>query len=460
MIKMDSTQLLKLFPQENFSSLAFNFVNVVIDSREPCKGALFVAIKGDNFDGHEFVGTAYTKGAVAALVEHQLDIAIPQIIVPDCKRALATIANTWRRQLKPTVVAITGSNGKTTVKEMLGQILSSIYPTLKTAGNLNNDIGVPLTLFRLSTDDQFAVIEMGANHINEIRQLLKIADAEIVYVNNAQSAHVEGFGSLQKVIEAKGEMYEFCSSDAVAVFNDDEKAVKYWQTISATEKKLSFSMRHNADVEGGFTQQQDSLLINVKYQGEEGQSGIQVSGEHNAQNALAAITLALGCGLSLKQACEGLNGFNGVDGRQKFLKGINDCLIIDDSYNANPDSLSAAVKVLCAQQGEAWLALGDMAELGKNSMSMHEQAVKEANHAGVKKFFAFGEQSCRAAKVFGEDGFCFNNQIEMADYLTPRLHRQINLLVKGSRSSHMEKVVAALAVKSASNGLAGERHAL
>jgi len=460
MITMNSASLLELFPQQQFAYPDFEFENVVIDSRQPCQGALFVAIKGENFDGHDFVALAQEKGAAAVLVEHKVDLAIPQLVVSDCKQALATLALAWRNEVNPTVVAITGSNGKTTVKEMLGQILSLHQLTLKTAGNLNNDIGVPLTLFRLSRQERFAVIEMGANHVDEIRQLVQIAQPDIVYVNNARFAHVEGFGSLQSIVRAKGEMYQYSGPDAVAVFNDDEEAADYWKSLSPAANQWTFSLQHNADVSASFTASPQGLLLRVNYQGKATECRIQVQGAHNAQNALAAMTLALTCGLSLQQVVEGLDGFSGVKGRQQFIKGVNDCLIIDDSYNANPDSLKAAVEVLCALKGEAWLALGDMAELGDNSQTMHNQAAEEASRAGVKKFFALGEQSCKAAPVFGEAGYCFTGHAQMANFLTPILDSHINLLVKGSRSARMDHLVTALVAKQASPLTSGDQHAL
>jgi UDP-N-acetylmuramoyl-tripeptide--D-alanyl-D-alanine ligase len=459
MISMNSGQLLKLFQQIKPGFEHFDFNGVVIDSRKACAGALFVAIKGESFDGHDFVTAAAKKGAVAAVVERALDIAIPQIIVDDCRLALGTLARAWRQQMNAKVVALTGSNGKTTVKEMLGKILECRQPTLKTSGNLNNDIGVPLTLFQLDEKHRFAVIELGANHMQEIRYLVEITQPDVVYVNNARAAHVEGFGSLQNVIRAKGEIYQYCPQQALAVFNEDEDASDYWRSICATENRLSFSMRHVADVSGGYSKCEDGLRLQLKYREDEAQCDLATRGEHNAQNALAAISLGLACGLELQQVCDGLQGFSGVQGRQQFRRGINNSLIIDDSYNANPDSLASAVRVLCDLAGEAWLALGDMAELGEDSMQLHDQAVHDARDAGVSQFFALGDQSCRAADAFGANGHCFTRYDEMAEFLARRLHPEINLLIKGSRAAHMEKLVAALVVNE-SNHVTGGRRAL
>lgn len=451
MISLHSDELIGLFPQSAEVS-EFYFNGVVIDTRKDCAGSLFIAIRGENFDAHDFVTTARNKGAAAVMVERAVDLDIPQVIVEDCRAAMGRLANFWRHKMRAKVIGISGSNGKTTVKEMLGRILSSEHRTLMTLGNLNNDIGVPLTLFRLTPQHHFAVIEMGANHQHEIHNLLSIAEPDVVYVNNAQNAHVEGFGSRQGVIRAKGEMYQFSSAKAIAVFNEDEDAVDYWKSIAASSTHISFSLRQQSDITGAFVQQADTLHIELTQGAQQADTEIQMQGLHNVQNAVAAITLATACGFSLQQAAEGLGGFTGVDGRQKFYPGVNKSLIIDDSYNANPGSLIAAVNVLCAQRGIAWLALGDMAELGADALRLHEQALIVAKEIGVIKFFALGTYSCQAAKVFGDEGYCFETHDDMARFISARLHSGINLLIKGSRSAHMEKLVDALKESSTRNG--------
>ena len=299
MIRMSGAELLQLFPQADAVADSFAFAGVEIDSRKPCDGRLFIAIKGERFDGHDFVAAARDKGAVAALVESRVDAEIPQLVVGDTRMAMGQLALNWRRKLGPKVIAITGSNGKTTVKEMLGRILGAQQPTLVTQGNLNNDIGVPLTLFRLAADQPFAVIEMGTNHRHEIRYMLGIAEPDIVFVNNAGAAHVEGFGSLQGVIEAKGEMYQFCRPQALAVFNEDEAAVDYWRSVVATSSQLSFSSDHQADVTAQVELTSQGIRLEIRHAGQRAQCRLDVHGAHNAQNALAAISLAL---LAVRQA--------------------------------------------------------------------------------------------------------------------------------------------------------------
>ena len=457
---MNAHELLQVFPRHRAVDTDFCFSGVEIDSRKSCAGCLFVALKGASFDGHRFIQEAVRKGATAVLTETELKLEIPQIVVDDTRIALAMLANYWRKKINPLLVSITGSNGKTTVKEMLGQILSSQAQTLVTPGNFNNDIGVPLTLFKLSEQDRYAVIEMGANHANEIRSLVGIAEPDVVYVNNAQAAHIEGFGSLQGVVEAKGEMYRYCDTNTLAVFNQDDPSFDYWQSTAVSARSLKFSSHVQSDVRGEGRAVVDGLSLSVNYAGQHSSCRLTVSGEHNVQNALAAITLAIACGLTLQQSTAGLNGYGGVPGRQQFVNGLNRSLIIDDSYNANPASLQAALKVLCALDGTPWLALGDMAELGDESLRLHQEAARSARAMGVIKFFALGSMSCTAASVFDENGHCFQQHEEMAEHIRKQLHPGINLLIKGSRSAGMEKVVALLTETARHAIPAGGRHAV
>ena len=443
MIEMDSAQLGELFPQSS-EMPGFAFKGVETDSRKDCAGKLFVALRGERFDGHDYVALAAQKGAVAALVEHACDAGLPQLKVDDCRLAMGHLARWWRQQLSPRVVAITGSNGKTTVKEMLGRILRSHAPALVTSGNLNNDLGVPMTLMRLNSEQRFAVIEMGANHQGEISYLVSVAQPDIVYVNNAGAAHVEGFGSLRGVVKGKGEMYRDCRREALAVFNDDEQATSYWRQHAASEHSMSFSAQHDCDVRVNFEPVADGLQLNFKYADTEARCTILQHGAHNARNAGAAVTLALACGLELHQAVAALDGFGGVSGRQQAVNGVNQSCLIDDSYNANPDSLRAAVDVLCALPGTPWLALGDMAELGGDALLMHHSAIGQALDAGVQRVFAVGSLACRAAQAYPGQALCFDDHQQLAEHLLPRLKKGVNLLIKGSRSARMEQLVALL----------------
>ncbi len=457
MIKMNLHQVLALFGETRYQSLEQQFHGVTIDSRGDCNGRLFVAIRGEHFDGHDYLGNAYHNGAIAALVETEIDCEIAQIVVEDCKQAMATLANHWRHHCTATVIALTGSNGKTTIKDMLFQILLKLAPVHATRGNFNNDIGLPLTLFELSEKDRFAVVELGANHQGEIDNLAHIADPDIVYVNNVAAAHLAGFGSVQGVIEAKGELYAYCNQDHRAVFNLDEAASKYWRSICAAQNTLSCGLNGDADVRADWEQDESGLTLLVKYTDSSASVRLNVYGEHNARNALAAITIAILAGVEFEKAVHNLVDFSGAKGRLQMLQGPGHSRLIDDSYNANPDSLEAGIKVLCSLKGEAWLALGDMLELGSEAELLHKKAAQMARDYGVEKLFGVGKMSCIASDEFGSDGHCFEQIDEMAESILGQIHQGVNLLVKGSRSAGMERLVKCLTM----NGNRGEaNHAI
>ncbi|MCP4388649.1 MAG: UDP-N-acetylmuramoyl-tripeptide--D-alanyl-D-alanine ligase [Gammaproteobacteria bacterium] len=420
------------------------FTGVTIDSRQSCVGKLFVAIEGPNFDGHKFVDAAYRNGAVAALVQQHQQCEIAQIEVADSKQAMGQVANYWRHHCDPCVLALTGSNGKTTVKEMLFQILARQASTLATRGNLNNDIGVPLTLFDLAAEHRYAIIEMGANHRGEIALLAEIAEPDVVYVNNVAAAHLAGFGDVQGVIEAKGELYAYCGTEQQALFNADEVASQYWHEICAARRQISCGMDNSADVGASWSLVDQALRVEFSFRDETHACTLGVLGEHNAHNALAAVSLAILAGIEFETAVTNLAGFSGVKGRLQMLPGPAHSRLIDDSYNANPDSLEAGIKVLCSLQGSPWLAMGDMAELGSEAVEMHRQAARLARELGVEKLFGIGEMSCIASEEFGASGYCFERIEEMAEAILSQIHQGVNLLVKGSRSAGMERLVALL----------------
>ncbi len=444
MISLPLTELASILGVDAAGLPAGDLSGVTIDSRQDCEDRLFVAIRGDNFDGHDFVDAARQGGAAAALVERRLPFAIPQIVVDDCRVAMAQLANYWRRYCDPCVIALTGSNGKTTVKEMLFRILSQQASSLATTGNFNNDIGVPLTLYRLDRDHQFAIVEMGANHRGEIAVLAEIAEPDIVYVNNAAAAHLEGFGDLQGVIEGKGELYAYCTPEQQALFNTDEAASGYWRSLCAAENQMSCALDRDADVGASWSQRDDGLEVEFEYDGEKHACSLGVFGEHNVRNALAAVSRALLAGVDLADAVASLDGFGGVKGRLQMLPGPAQSRLVDDSYNANPDSLEAGLRVVCSLPGCAWLALGDMAELGDDARERHCQAALLALELGVEKMFALGQMSCDASTEFGDAGFCFDDVEEMSGHLLEHLHRDVNLLIKGSRAAAMDRLVALL----------------
>lgn len=456
MISLSLAQLATVFgieaPVIGEGQADLQFKGVTIDSRKDCSGQLFVAIKGERFDGHNYVANAFKNGAIAALVESNHDCDIPQIIVPDCKQAMAKLANFWRHSCHATVIALTGSNGKTTVKEMLHQILQKEAFTHATRGNFNNDIGLPLTLFELSREDRYLILEMGANHPGEIANLADIAEPDIVYVNNVAAAHLTGFGSVQGVVDAKGELYAYCQTQHRALFNTDEVASLHWRSICAAEQTLSCGLNTAADLRGKWSPTDEGLVLEVEYRGQTHQTKINVFGEHNARNALAAISLAVFARVEFETALNNLSGFEAVKGRLQMMQGPNYSRLIDDSYNANPDSLEAGIKVLCSLKGEPWLALGDMGELGSEAEALHKKAAEVAKKHGVKKLFGIGPMSCIASDTFGDAGYCLDTIEDSAKLIGKMLHQNVNLLIKGSRSAGMDQLVKALHATDAKTG--------
>ncbi len=420
------------------------FNGVSTDTRMIRGGDLFVAIEGPNFDGHAFLEEAHEKRAAAALVHQTVSSELPWVKVDDTRLGLGRLAGYWRGKFACPIVAVTGSNGKTTVKEMLYQILARQAVTHATRGNLNNDIGVPLTLFELDRKHQFAIVEMGANHRGEIANLATIAEPDIVYVNNVAAAHLAGFGDVQGVIEAKGELYAYCGPEQQALFNADEVASQYWRGLCAAQRQITCGLDNAADVSASWSLDDATLKIEFSYRDETRGCTLDVMGEHNVRNALAAVSLALLAGIDFEVAVASLAGFSGVKGRLQMLPGPVHSRLIDDSYNANPDSLQAGIRVLCSLQGSPWLALGDMAELGSEAVEIHRQAGRLARELGVEKLFGVGELSCVASDEFGAAGYCYAHIEEMADAILSQIHQGVNLLVKGSRSAGMERLVTLL----------------
>jgi len=423
------------------------FSGVTTDSRQDCSGQLFVALKGDNFDAHEYLPQARERGAVAALVEQPVATELPRLQVDNTLRALGQMGRWWVLQNPARRVAITGSNGKTTVKEMTAAILRQKAPTLMTQGNLNNHIGVPLTLLQVNASHRFAVIEMGANHAGEIAYLAQLAKPQVALINNAAEAHIEGFGSLQGVRKAKGELYEQLDESALAVFNADDPACAQWQALHPGSG-LRFSLqREDVDVCGQWHAWAGGIELQWQYQQQQGRSRLKVVGEHNARNALAAVSLAYALEIPTALIEQGLNQFEPVSGRLQSLSGPAGSVLINDSYNANPASLRAGVDALMAQPGEAWVALGDMAELGADAEQEHAKAGRYMRDAGVSRLFAVGPMSLAAVQSFGAGAEHFADVTALAKALGEALHSEVSVLLKGSRCAAMERVVQQLQVE-------------
>lgn len=421
------------------------FVNgLSTDTRNIKGGELFLALKGPNYDGHNFVQQAVEKGAVACLVDEKIDNDCAQVVTQDTHQALGLLAKAWRQKFNIPVIAVTGSNGKTTVKEMIASILEQNDLVMATEGNLNNDIGVPLTLFRLNASYAAAVVEMGANHTGEIEYLSNITQPDIAVVNNIGAAHLEGFGSLENTAKAKAEIFKGLSETGTAIINADDDFYPYFKKVTAQYKVLSFGLSNEADIFCKW--QANTAGSNLKVVTPKGNCEINLKllGKHNVLNALAAIAAAIAADISLLQIVKGLESLQPVNGRLQMKPGVNNCLVIDDTYNANPTSLQAALNVLHEFSGKHFLALGDMGELGRNSEELHGNAGVYAKESGVDSLYSFGKLAAIAAKEFGNKGFCYDKHEDMVKALRKDLTAEVTLLVKGSRGTHMENVVNAL----------------
>lgn len=415
---------------------------VSTDTRTIKGGELFIALKGPNFDGHNFVNAAFEKGAVACLVQDKVE-SKNAVLTSDTHAALGLLAKAWRKEFKKTVFAVTGSNGKTTVKEMIASIVSQSQLVMATLGNLNNDIGVPLTLFRLNESYDAAVIEMGANHSGEIEYLTSIALPDIAIVTNIGSAHLEGFGSIENTAKAKSEIFQGLSESGTAVINADDQFFEDFKAIAKKYNVISFGI-NNADVMCKSESNVEGSLLNVITPKGNCIIKLKLLGSHNVMNALAAIAASVAADISLEQIVNGLESLQPVDGRLQIKQGINNSRVIDDTYNANPTSLYAAINVLHDFSGKKFLALGDMGELGDNADELHIEAGSYAKNNGVDSLYSFGKLAEKAAKKFGGNGFCYDKHEDMIDALRNELTQDVTLLVKGSRSMHMEHVVNAL----------------
>lgn len=426
--------------------------SVSIDTRTIQPGALYVAIKGQTFDGNDFVEQAAQGGAAAAIVHKGVTARIPHVAVADTRLALAELAGAWRRNMPASIVGVTGSNGKTTVKEMVAAILSVNGKVLYTLGNLNNDIGVPLTLLRLNEQHRYGVIEMGANHHGEIEYTSRYARADVVIITNAGAAHIEGFGSVDGVARAKGEIIRTLDRDGVAVINRDDPYFDYWKSLVDNRKILSFGFHDRSDltaksIETGIVDNRFMTTFQLVSAEGSAECVLQLAGRHNVANALAAAAATQALGISLEQIVSGLKTLQPVTGRLQPLIGRKGNVVIDDTYNANAVSLKAAVDVLTGLHGEPWLVLGAFGELGPESLEIHREMGEMIKASGVARLFAVGEDTRATVDSFGKGAAFFETQEQLIASLIQELKGEETILVKGSRRQRMEKVVAALVDK-------------
>lgn len=415
---------------------------VSIDSRTIMPGHLFVAIRGEHFDGHDFIHDAYQKGAAAILCSQALaDLPIPQLVMPCTMDALALIATRHRKRLGCEVIAITGSNGKTTVKEMIAALLPA--PSFATPGNLNNHIGVPLSLLKLTPMHRYAVFELGANHEGEIAHTVAMVRPQVTLINNIAPAHLEGFGSIEGVIRAKGEIHQGLLPHGTAVINEDDSSSQCWNAFLTDKHVVRFSIKHaqtiyardiQLDEKGGST----FILVTP-----EGEAAVRLSvpGMHNVSNAVAAACCVRAIGVPLSDIAQGLSTFTGVPGRLAFRTGKQQSRIIDDTYNANLRSVIAALDVLAAQSGQRIFVLGDLGELGAHSEAHHQEIGLAAKALGIDAMMTCGHHSIATTEAFGTLAKHYDSQDALLSDLLGKLDNHTTVLIKGSRSSAMERIV-------------------
>ena len=430
------------------------FCCVGTDSRSIKKGQLFVALKGENFDGHEYAAQSLEQGASSVLVSKASNVS-PALVVKDTRLALGDLAAYWRAKFEIPVVAITGSNGKTTVKEMLAAILKvaagNDESVLATQGNLNNDIGLPMTMLNLDKQHRYAVLEMGMNHTGELSYLTGLAKPSIALVNNAGTAHIGELGSVEAIANAKGEIFEGLVDGGTAVINADDVFAGLWKSLASNHHQVTFGLKAKADVTARYELHEASSAVELITPKGTANFSLPAPGVHNVSNALAAASAALALNVSLEKIATGLSQFAGVKGRLQVKEGFAGAKVIDDTYNANPMSMKAAIDVLKASAGERVFIMGDMAELGADAASMHAEIGAYAKTAGIEKFFALGALTKNAVIAFGENAAHFETLDTLVESLKSMMNAQATLLVKGSRSMRMERVVDAIQLPQTNN---------
>ena len=420
------------------------FTGVSSDSRSVKSGELFVALRGEHFDGHAFLGQAKQAGAAAAMVDRAYagEFPLPVVVVEDTRLALGALAHHWRLRFSPALIAVAGSNGKTTVKEMLAAILRSHAGTaavLATAGNLNNDIGLPLTLLRLRAEHRWCAIELGMNHKGEIAYLARIAAPTVGLVNNAQREHLEFMNSVEEVAAENAALFDALPREGVAVINADDAQAPFCRRRAAGRRVVSFAIEAEADVRGVHRLKPLASEVSIRTPSGEAQATLAIPGLHNVRNALAAAACAHAVGIDPQTVARGLTAFRPYTGRLQVKTAAGGATLIDDTYNANPDSVRAAIDVLASCPSPTVLVLGDMGEVGPKGAEFHREVGSYARARGISELLALGQATRHAVDAFGQGGRHF----ERLEELIPQVKGR-SILVKGSRFMKMERVVAAL----------------
>jgi UDP-N-acetylmuramoyl-tripeptide--D-alanyl-D-alanine ligase len=421
------------------------FSGVTTDSRAPCPGQLFIALEGDRFDAHEFIAQAQEQGAVAAIVHKEVGSNIPQVRVKNTLTAFGALAKWRRSQYQIPVIGVTGSVGKTSVKEMLASIFSLLGKGVVTEGNLNNEIGVPMTLMRLDSSDQYAIIEMGMNRAGEISRLSKMTEPTIAVINNAAAAHLEGLGSVEQVALAKGEIFEGLQKSGIAVINADDEYLGVWKELAKSHPQISFGLAEDADVRAEYSLLDNGIEMQVTAMGDEFELSLPLMGKHNVLNALAVIAVSYAANVPWSTVKQGLLNYSPIKGRLNIIS-LGVSTLIDDTYNANPASMRAAIEVL-AQYPSSTLIVGDMGELGGVAAIEHKRIGELAHQFGINQLLAVGDFAALTVQGFSGEARAFDSQQDLIEFLNASSSMRSAVLVKGSRSAKMENVVEALSVK-------------
>ena len=432
------------------------FTGVSTDTRTLAAGELFIALRGPRFNANEFVNAAETAGAAGAVVDTRTPSALPQILVGDTQAALTTGASVWRERFTLPLVGVAGSNGKTTVKEMIAAILERRGTTLATRGNLNNHIGVPLTLLRLDASHRHAVVEIGANRAGEVAELVKIARPTVGLITNAGAEHLEGFGSLEGVARAEGEMVAGLEPSATAVINADDEFASLWRGMTRA-RVTTFGLKNPADFSARDVRTSiggDAFVTRYELRAPRGSVDVELhlAGTHNVLNSLCAAAAATAAGATLDDIRAGLATMRPVPGRLQFKTAPGGARIVDDSYNANPSSMRAGIDVLAGIEAKRWLVMGDMGELGDFAVESHGEIGRFARERGVERLFATGKLSALAVEAFGNGAQWFADTESLARAVNAELTREVCVLVKGSRSNRLERVVDALTGTASTHG--------
>ena len=421
-----------------------NFDGVSIDSRTIKKGNLFVAIKGENFDGHQFVNDAVKKGSAAIVTEKEFE-NIPQLIVKDTVVALGKIANFYLDALKPLTIAITGTNGKTTVTKLIGSMLNKFKSTLTNFGNFNNHIGLPLSILKMNDEHQICVLEMGASRKGDIEYLTSIACPKIVALLNVSAAHLESFKDIDNILLTKEEIFSDQGYEKIVILNKDDTNFLRWNNLIKKHQVKTISKTQTADYY--IKNIENNVLAIQTADGKSFKLTLKQHHKHQIDNILFSVACASEAGASHENIIDGYYNFNGVNGRFYLNEGINGSTVIDDSYNANPSSMKLSLESLISMTGVAWFVMGDMGELGIQSQKFHSDLALYAKKIGVKKLFYVGQHKELVSKSFGENSFCFKNKSELVKFIQNIITNDVNILIKASRFMEFETIVGALKLR-------------